>query len=608
MPYKPIESYGVIGDMHSVALVGMDGSIDWCCLPHFDSPSVFAGILDDVKGGSFLLAAAHGASRKQMYMPDTNVLLTRFLDAEGVGEVCDFMPIHRDTYGAYRRGMHQIVRVARAVRGAVRFRLACRPAMDFARRPHRVILDDPRGAIFDSDGLDLALVSPVPLSADGDGGVTADFVLQPGESATFSLRQVEDWTANADLLSTPVNGEDALRRTVNFWRQWLGKSRYKGRWREMVDRSALVLKLLTFEPTGAIVAAATTSLPEEIGGIRNWDYRYVWVRDAAFTLYGFLRLGYTEEAARFMEWLSARVSEQDCPTGPLQLMYGVDGRHELPEVDLTHLDGYRGSRPVRVGNGATAQLQLDIYGELIDSVYLFDKYGSPISYDFWRELRRMAYWVCEHWERADESIWEVRGGRQQFVYSKLQCWVALDRTLRLADKRSLPFDRPRVATARDQIYETIMKRGWDAKRKTFVQSFGSEALDASNLLMSLMRFISPTDPRIVGTIDRTLAELASDTLVHRYELGKGAGDGLTGKEGTFSICTFWLVEALARAGRLDDARFIFEKMLTYANHLGLYSEQIGPSGELLGNFPQAFTHLGLVSAAFYLDRALGQSG
>nr|WP_276597798.1 glycoside hydrolase family 15 protein [Sorangium aterium] len=355
-------------------------------------------------------------------------------------------------------------------------------------------------------------------------------------------------------------------------------------------------------------SAATTSLPEEIGGVRNWDYRYVWVRDAAFTLYGFLRLGYTEEAARFMEWLSARVSEEDGPTGPLQLMYGIDGRHELPEVALTHLDGYRGSRPVRVGNGATTQLQLDIYGELIDSVYLFDKYGSPISYDFWRELRRMAYWICQNWEQEDESIWEVRGGKQQFVYSKLQCWVALDRTLRLSSKRSLPLDRQRVACARDDIYEAIMARGWDAQRRTFVQAFGGAALDASNLLMPLMRFISPTDPRILGTLDRTLEELASDTLVHRYELGKGAGDGLTGKEGTFSICTFWLVEALARAGRLDDARFIFEKMLTYANHLGLYSEQIGPSGELLGNFPQAFTHLGLVSAAFYLDRALGQGG
>ena len=607
MTYKPIESYGVIGDMHSVALVGMDGSIDWCCLPSFDSPSIFAAILDDVRGGSFQLSVTYEASRKQMYLPDTNVLLTRFLSGDGVGEVCDFMPIHRDDWGAYRKGMHQIVRIARAVRGAVRFRLSCRPALDFARQSHRVILD-PRGAVFDGDGIDLALLSPVPLSIDDAGGVFAEFVLQPGESATFALRQVEDWTASSDLLELPIHGEDALRRTVAFWRSWIGRSRYEGRWREMVQRSALVLKLLTYEPTGAIIAAATTSLPEEIGGVRNWDYRYVWIRDAAFTLYAFLRLGYTEEAARFMEFLRARVSEKDGPTGPLQLMYRIDGGHELPEVALTHLDGYRGSRPVRVGNGATHQLQLDIYGELIDAVYLFDKYGDPISYDFWRDLRRMVDWVCQNWNQPDEGIWEVRSGRQHFVYSKLQCWVALDRALRLANKRSFPIDGARVTATRDEIYEAIMTHGWSPERKTFVQYFSTEAVDAANLLMPLMRFILSTDPRILGTIDRTLQELTSDSLVHRYELGKGAGDGLTGREGTFSICTFWLVEALARARRLEEARFLFEKMLTYANHLGLYAEETGPTGEALGNFPQAFTHLGLISAAFYLDRALGKGG
>ncbi len=463
--------------------------------------------------------------------------------------------------------------------------------------------------MFDSDGLDLALISPVPLSSDGAGGVTADFVLQPGESATFSLRQVEDWTESADLLARPIDGDDALRRTVAFWRSWLARSRYKGRWREMVDRSALVLKLLTFEPTGAIVAAATTSLPEEIGGVRNWDYRYVWVRDAAFTLYGFLRLGYTEEAARFMEWLSARVSEEDGPTGPLQLMYGIDGRHELPEVALTHLDGYRGSRPVRVGNGATTQLQLDIYGELIDSVYLFDKYGSPISYDFWRELRRMAYWICQSWERVGRE--HLGGARRQAAVRLLEAPVLGRARPDAAAQQTSALCRSTGSASRARA-TTSTRRSW---RAAGTRSGGRSCRPSARARSTratcsvpLMRFISPTDPRMLGTLDRTLEELASDTLVHRYELGKGAGDGLTGREGTFSICTFWLVEALARAGRLDDARFIFEKMLTYANHLGLYSEQIGPSGELLGNFPQAFTHLGLVSAAFYLDRALGQGG
>lgn len=603
MPYKPIESYGVIGDMHSVALVGTDGSIDWCCLPYFDSPSVFAAILDQEKGGSFQVSATLEGARKQMYLPDTNVLLTRFLGADGVGEVCDFMPIHRDVSGGYRKGRHQIVRVARAVRGEVRFLMSCRPAIDFARRPHRVILD-PRGAIFDSDGLDLGLISPVPLRVEGDG-VTAEVVLRRGESATFALRHVEDWTTADDLLSDPLHGVEAYERTVDVWRRWSAKSRYQGRWREMVQRSALALKLLTFEPTGAIVAAATCSLPEQIGGERNWDYRFTWIRDAAFTIYAFLRLGYTEEAARFMEWLRARIAEEDGPTGPLQIMYRVDGGHELPELCLDHLEGYRGSRPVRVGNGAARQLQLDIYGELIDSVYLYDKYGDPIGYDTWRQLSRMVDWVSTAWEQPDEGIWEVRGGRRHFVYSKLQCWVALDRALRLAQKRSFPMDRERVARVRDQIYERIMTEGYREDLGAFVQSFGARALDASNLMMPLVRFVSPKDPRMLGTIDRTLSELTSDSLVHRYETGRHGGDGLRGDEGTFSICTFWLVEALARAGRLDEARFLFEKMLTYANHLGLYSEEIGPTGEALGNFPQAFTHLGLISAAFCLDRALG---
>jgi GH15 family glucan-1,4-alpha-glucosidase len=584
----------------------MDGAIDWCCLPYFDSPSVFAAILDDRKGGRFQLAAAFAGARKQMYLPDTNVLLTRFLGAEGVGEVCDFMPIHRDTHGLYRRGVHQIVRIARAVRGAVPFRLSCRPAIDFARRPHQVIVER-RGAVFDSAGLDLGLLSPVPLLVDNDG-VTAEFVLEQGQSVTFILRQVEDWTAAGDLLAEGVSGEEALQQTAGFWRGWVARCRYAGRWREMVLRSALALKLLTFEPTGAIVAAPTASLPEEIGGVRNWDYRYTWIRDAAFTLYAFLRLGYTEEAARFTEWLTARISEREGPSGPLQIMYGIDGRHELPETALTHLEGYRGSGPVRVGNGAAGQRQLDIYGELFDSLYLYDKHGDPISYDVWRHLRRMAGWVSRNWEQPDEGIWEVRGGQQHFVYSKLQCWVALDRALRLANKRSLPIEREPLARARDAIYEAIMERGFNPARRAFVQYFGTEALDASNLLMPLVRFLSPTDPRMLGTLDATLRELTSDSLVYRYEIGKGAGDGLTGAEGTFSICTFWLVEALARAGRLYEARFLFEKMLTYANHLGLYSEEIGPSGEALGNFPQAFTHLGLISAAFYLDRALGRVG
>jgi GH15 family glucan-1,4-alpha-glucosidase len=608
MGYQPIENYGVIGNLRTAALVGIDGSIDWLCLPHFDSPSVFAGILDDRRGGCFRIAPTCEPIRhKQFYWPDTTILITRFLHADGVGEVEDYMPI-----GGARPGPDQLVRRVRVMRGRLPFRLECRPAFDYARATHHTHTDA-HGARFDGPGLSLSLAAPIRLQVAGDG-VTGDFTLGEGETLTFVLRRIGPDDRSWHGLDEG-EAEELFRDTVVFWRRWLSKCTYTGRWREIVHRSALTLKLLSFEPTGAIVAAPTCSLPEVIGGGRNWDYRYTWIRDAAFTVYGLLRIGLTEEASRFRSWLEDRWREADGNGGgPLQLMYGIEGRTQLPEERLDHLDGYRGSRPVRIGNAASQQLQLDIYGELMDAVYLHNKYVEPIGYDGWTRLRRLVDWVCDNWQRPDEGVWEVRSGRRHFVYSKLMCWVALDRGLRLADKRSLPADRARWLRARDEIYEEVAAKGWNAGRNAFVQAYGSDALDAATLLMPLVFFMAPSDPRMLHTVDAIRRPLSAgglsvNGLIYRYD-PREAPDGLDGSEGTFNMCTFWLVEALTRAGRtdparLDEARLLFEQMLGYANHLGLYAEETGGSGEALGNFPQAFTHLALISAAFNLDRALG---
>jgi GH15 family glucan-1,4-alpha-glucosidase len=589
--YLPIENHGVIGDLHTVALVGNEGTIDWFCPERFDAPSMFGAILDADSGGSFSIQPVGESFRtKQLYLPGTAVLVTRFFSEGGVGEITDFMPLVD--------GACSIVRRIEVVRGSMRFGLSCLPAFDYARARHKLVVDG-RLATFMHGGLMCELRSTaVDLSADGDGA-RAELTLARGERASFVFSYGKPG---------PVWEEDrvqvAFTETVAFWRGWIGQSTYRGRWREVVDRSAITLKLLTYHPTGAVVAAPTTSLPEHVGGPRNWDYRYCWLRDSAFTMFAFLRLGFRDEAAAYMTWLHGLdVGRADGV--PLQVMYTLDGKSDLAEHELSHLSGYRDSHPVRIGNGASGQLQLDVYGEVIDAVYLAERGGMPLSYSLWVKLRGVLDWLAEHWDEPDEGIWEVRGGRRCFTYSRIMTWVAFDRAIRIQTKRGLPADTRRWRLARDAAYEWVMTHGWSEARQSFNQYADSDVLDASVLILPLVLMIAPTDPRMLSTLQAVCDELVSDSFVFRYDPEDAADDGLPGREGSFSLCSFWYVECLTRAGKLDEARLVFEKMLGYANHLGLYSEEIGASGEALGNFPQAFTHLGLISAAFDLDRALG---
>jgi GH15 family glucan-1,4-alpha-glucosidase len=596
--WLPIADHGMIGDLRTCALVGSDGTIDWFCAGRFDAPSIFGGVLDP-DAGSWRLSTVDGAVRThQFYFPDSNILITRFLTDEGVAEVHDFMPVLRADDPDHRQ---RIVRRVVAVRGTTRVRMSLAARPDYGRVTPEVDEVD-GGLLLRGDGVRLGFVSTAEVSVSG-GVVEADVEITAGDELLFVLEVLDD---GQDLVPEDATETATLfDRTAAFWRGWLATSTYTGRWREMVNRSALTLKLLTHEPTGAIVAAPTTSLPEEIGGGRNWDYRYVWVRDAAFSLYALLKLGFTGEAERFMAWLSRRIGDGDGDgdLGPLRVAYDIDGN--VPdEHELSHLRGYRDSRPVRVGNAATGQLQLDIYGELIDSVYLFNKYGPGISHDAWTDLTRLLEWVMDNWDRPDAGMWEIRGEPQRHTMSLVMCWVAVERMMRTARQRGLPGDLSRWAEVRDEIYGRIMTDCWDDDLRAFVQYAGATTLDAGVLLMPMVKLVAPNDPRFVSTLAAVEERLVSDSLVFRYDLA-ASGDGLSGREGTFSICSFWYVEALTRVGRLDDARLALEKMFTYANHLGLYAEQVGLTGEQLGNFPQAFTHLSLISAATNLDGRLG---
>ncbi|MEU6892633.1 glycoside hydrolase family 15 protein [Streptomyces sp. NPDC046557] len=621
-PYPPIAEHGLIGDLQTCALVSSEGVLDWFCSPRFDSPSVFAGLLDHDRGGYFSLTARGAPARtgtphgvapgtpdpgaavvtRQLYLADTAVLITRFLTPQGVGEVVDFMPVREERAPTDR---HQVVRVMRVVRGSMCFALECRPRFDYGRAPHTLTLHD-HAARFDGPGVTahLQTAGRVPLEADGDD-VRATVALTAGQRAAVVLTVCDAGVP----APPPPDAEDMAREFTDlsrFWHRWIGRCRYRGRWQQIVNRSAITLKLLTYGPTGAPIAAATMGLPEQEGGERNWDYRYTWVRDASLAVRVMRDLGFTAEANAFRGWLADRFQDGGAPNGePLQIMYRVDGDPHLPEEVLGHLSGWRGSAPVRAGNGAADQLQLDIYGEAVYALAQAGQTPDVVGYDDWRRSAALLDWLCDHWDRPDDGIWETRGGSKDFTYSRLMCWVALDRGIRQAVATARPADLTRWTAVRDVLLDQIMTRGWSRERRAFVQRYDSSVLDASLLMMPLVGFIPPKDPRWLSTLDAMDRELVSDSLVYRYD-PEASPDGLRGSEGTFSLCSFLYVYALARAGRVEQARYAFDKMLTYANHVGLFAEEIGPTGEQLGNFPQAFTHLALVTAALALDAELDE--
>lgn len=589
---RPIEAHGVVGDMRCAALVADDGCVDFFCWPEIDSPSVFVSLLDGHRSGSFQLAPdLPNARRMQIYLPSTNILQTRWLDDDAVVEVTDLMPIHPPERAS------RLVRTVHAVNGNVTIRMRCAVRHDYARAPTRAsaVKDDVR---FDAPGQPtLRLAGQVPMTIEDDAAC-ATFVIREGERVQFVLGGLED-----ELVSpgAPENGE---QHTREFWQRWIRTSNYRGRWRHMVERSALALKLLTSRRNGAIAAAVTFGLPESPGHGRNWDYRYTWIRDASFTIYAFMRLGFTQEATDFMNWAMSRITEERKGQDVLRIMYTMDGASRIEESELDHLIGHAASRPVRIGNDAYGQEQHDIYGELLDGVYLSNKYGQAISHQDWEHVVAVVEEACRKWDTPDVGIWEMRGEPQHFLHSRLMCWVALDRAIRLAQKRSLPAPFKRWNDVREAIHADIWDRFFDKTAGHFVQREGSQALDGSLLLMPLVRFVAATDPCWLATLDAIGRTLVRDGMVKRYDLADTPCDGLEGEEGAFGACSFWYVECLARAGRLDDACIEFEKLLSYANPVGLFAEEFDPRGHHLGNTPQALTHLALISAATFLDRKL----
>jgi GH15 family glucan-1,4-alpha-glucosidase len=667
--YRPIGQYGVIGDCRTAVLIGPDGSVDWGCLPHFDSPAIFCRLLDADRGGYFRLGPSGRFDASMTYLPGTNILETTFQTGDGRLRLVDFMPVRpRQTQSSLLarlsqllpttpHGMradlereagndvaaaHRIARIATCLEGQITLELTLKATFDYARQEPVIerqnLPEDAAGAILSAGGRYLVLlVRYLPSSVAGventpivlereDTTLRARIPLQAGQRIAVALNYARDvgeaHAIMSDLVQHDVDAD--LDETRSYWRDWTASCQYNGPYQQAVIRSALALKLCTFEPTGAIVAAVTTSLPEGIGGVRNWDYRYTWLRDSAFTLQALEQLGYYSEARDYFHFLHDLHVRN---VNKLRIMYGICGEaeQELAEHLLDHLEGYRGSRPVRIGNGAATQHQLDVYGEVLDAAISYlDKEGYRRGHrqaEQVRDLRhlaeRIADYVYEHWQELDNGIWEVRGKPRAFVYSRAMCWVALDRACKMAEHHGHERHAPRWARAREQIHADVMEHGYDAGMRSFTQAYGDPVLDAANLRLLLARFLPETDPHIQSTIDVTAHALAGpDGLLYRYrpagagsehdaaEEAGAADDGLPGSEGMFIACTYWLIQDLCILGRVEEARQLFERLLTYGSPLGLFSEELDPkTGELIGNYPQAFTHIGLINSAVMLQHA-----
>jgi GH15 family glucan-1,4-alpha-glucosidase len=594
MGYKPIGDYGIIGNMLSAALVGIDGSIDWCCLPRFDSPSIFAAILDDEKGGKFEIRPQLPFESRQSYMPNTNVLQTTFQTESGTATVTDFMPCYQTSQGRLAQ-FSEIHRLVHCAQGEVALEVVFEPKLDYARA-NALMTTSKYGVTIKGRTETLALFSSIPFTIHRDSGIS-HFRLKQGETAGFILSH----GFNKSLIPVINNSVIKLNKTADYWQRKAEGCVFSGAWREPVVRSYLALHLLVYSPTGAIIAAPTTSLPEEIGGDRNWDYRYAWLRDASLTINAFTYLGHGEEARGFMKWLLSVCSK----CGPkAQILYDIDLRDPLDEQILDYLEGYRHSRPVRIGNGAYLQRQLDIFGEMLEAAYSYLKIGGSITRRTWGLLESFVNAAYELWQQPDSGIWEVRGGPYHFVHSKLMCWVALDRGVKIAEKLGYRKHVKRWQAMCDKIRHSILSRGWKLQRQAFSQHYDTLALDASSLLIPLFGFLPVFDERVKSTIERIVEELSYNGLLRRYKTGE-TDDGLRGSEGAFLWCSFWLVRNLLRLGRLDEAVDLYEKLLSCGNHLGLFSEMVDPtSGEALGNFPQALSHLAVIIAGLELTQAM----